>query len=75
MFFFVGLPVPLGMWKVKYIAPGRFIARKMMKTAFPDAARQHLPKGVRRMNPLLWVFAGMLLLAFTFPLVSGLFFK
>ncbi len=51
MWFIMGLPViPLGRWKVKYLARNKFVARKMMKSSFPDFAKQH---DTSKRNPVL----------------------
>jgi hypothetical protein len=51
MWFIMLLPIlPLGRWKVKYLARNKFVTRKMMKSSFPDFARQH---DTSRRNPML----------------------
>jgi hypothetical protein len=54
MFFTLLLPIiPLGKWKVKYLSSRKFLARKMMKSSFPDLGRQHIKKRNRVLGPLL----------------------
>lgn len=51
MWFIMGLPiVPLGRRKVKYLARNKFVARKMMKSSFPDFAKQD---DTSKRNPVL----------------------
>lgn len=71
MFFIMVFPVlPLGKWKLKYVAPGRFITRKVKNTRFPDAARRHLPKGKGRISPVWWIAGGAFLFALLFSYMS-----
>jgi len=55
MFFLFLLPIiPLGKWKVKYLSKRKFLARKMIKSPFPDLGRQHINKKHNRvLGPLL----------------------
>jgi len=51
MWFIIGIPIiPLGRWRVKYLARNKWVARKMMKSSFPDFAKQH---DTSKRNPVL----------------------
>jgi hypothetical protein len=62
MWFVMLLPIlPLGRWKVKYLARNKFVTRKMMASSFPDFARQH---DTSRRNPMLVPLLFVLLIVF-----------
>ena len=63
MFFMILLPIiPLGKWKVKYLSRRKFLARKIIKSSFPDLGRQHIKKRNRVLGPLLLLLLLVLVL-------------